>query len=584
MPQTNGAKNQDGKERILANRYNVCRKLGSGNFGTVFVVEDLKGDEKWKVLKEIPIGDLQPDETVDAVREARLLSKLDHPGIVKFYDSFIDGTHFCIVTEFCEDGDLDIKINERRKMAKLFDESRIVTWFIQLLLAVQYMHERRILHRDLKTRNIFLRNNMIKLGDFGISRILMGTTDIATTFTGTPYYMSPEVLKHEGYNSKSDIWSLGVILYELCSLRRAFDGQNLMGVMFKIVQNDPPSLAKYSSEELCRIYASMLNKDPKKRPSASELLKSQFLVRHLEKLKTKMNERARNEKSADKESKAIAAFLSESAKKGDIEGVRASKPPPKNAGELRPMTPGERLKQRKQEKADAEARKLSQVTAASYRESRQRYSELKNKQTTVNAAIEWTEQKGTFSEPRTELYSTDDIFSPSNHSLDEDDSGRDTLDFTTVSDVPEDEELANTYYSLVDDFEDDGSSLSESDSDDEYDDLMERMNDALELKDTLNETSPEKDDLGESLGDSSIMRSKKIESLRSECIRLLGKEGFLRSYDYLNKVRFESEESLLSEESIMDGLRNLVDKPRDCFLVDQLLFLEKQEEILRQSR
>ena len=90
----------------------------------------------------------------------------------------------------------------------------------------------------------------------------------------------------------------------------------------------------------------------------------------------------------------------------------------------------------------------------------------------------------------------------------------DTLDFTTVSEVPEDEELANTFYSQVDDFEDDDSSLSESDSDDEYDDLMERMNDALELKDTLNETSPEKDDLGESLGDSSIMRNKKIESLR----------------------------------------------------------------------
>ena len=74
-------------------------------------------------------------------------------------------------------------------------------------------------------RNIFLKNNLIKLGDFGISRILMGTSDMATTFTGTPYYMSPEVLKHDGYNSKSDVWSLACVLYELCTLQHAFQGQ-----------------------------------------------------------------------------------------------------------------------------------------------------------------------------------------------------------------------------------------------------------------------------------------------------------------------------------------------------------------------
>jgi len=74
-------------------------------------------------------------------------------------------------------------------------------------------------------RNIFLKSNLVKLGDFGISRILMGTSDLATTFTGTPYYMSPEVLKHDGYNAKSDIWSLACILYELYTLQHAFRGQ-----------------------------------------------------------------------------------------------------------------------------------------------------------------------------------------------------------------------------------------------------------------------------------------------------------------------------------------------------------------------
>ncbi len=135
-------------------------------------------------------------------------------------------------------------------------------------------------------RNIFLRHNMIKIGDFGISRILMGT-DLASTFTGTPYYMSPEVLKHEGYNSKSDVWyevtfcggqfkvmicsgfecfddnldcivfwcrSVGCMLYELVTLKHAFDGQSLMGVMYKIVEGDLPEWPEEYSQDLHHVF------------------------------------------------------------------------------------------------------------------------------------------------------------------------------------------------------------------------------------------------------------------------------------------------------------------------------------------
>jgi len=529
MPSTRRSQTQGFKERTLANRYKVLRKLGSGNFGTVFVVEDLKSDEKWKVLKEIPVGELQPDETVSAVREARLLSKLDHPGIVKFHDSFIDGEHFCIVTELCEDGDLDMKINERRKAEKIFDEPRVVTWFIQLLLAVQYIHDRKILHRDLKTRNIFLHNNMIKVGDFGISRILMGTTDIATTFTGTPYYMSPEVLKHEGYNAKSDMWSLGVILYELCCLKRAFDGTNLMNVMMKIVHNDPPQLSSYFSSELSQIYHSMLNKDPAKRPSASELLKKRFIVSHFEKLKSKLNGKTRHENDAAKDSKAIAAFLSASAKKGAITGIRERRDSKGKKEELRPMTPGERLKQRKREKADEEARRLSQLTSESYFESRRKYSEVKNRHSKVSASLPWCEDEQ--QQPLSETshdYSISDVSSysvfSSSSTYEADDDIDDAHDFKSVSDMPDDdtgesgipcdEELANTYYSQADDFEEDSfSSDSESESEDEYDDLVELMNNALDLTETQGDLEIESvTSCNYSIP--TTLRNQKIESLR----------------------------------------------------------------------
>lgn len=145
------------KPRVLANRYEIVNKLGKGNFGTAYLCKDLRcksteAEGHLKVLKEISVGDLQPDETVDAMHEAKLLSKLDHPGIVQFHDSFIDGEYFCIVTEYCEGGDLDALINDSKKSNRRFDEKFVMDLFVQLLLAVHYMHTRRVLHRDLKTR------------------------------------------------------------------------------------------------------------------------------------------------------------------------------------------------------------------------------------------------------------------------------------------------------------------------------------------------------------------------------------------------------------------------------------------------
>ncbi|CAF4850074.1 unnamed protein product, partial [Rotaria sp. Silwood1] len=201
-----------------------------------------------------------------------------------FYESFLENDYLCIVTEYCEGGDLDQRFKELKKKNLTLEEDQVVEWLIQILIAVQYMHKSRILHRDLKARNIFLKSNKVKIGDFGISRVLVGTMENATTFTGTPYYMSPEVMKHDGYESKSDIWSVGCLLYEMCTYQHAFDGKGLMNVIYKVVEGTPPELPNTYSKELNDLLKKMFTKDPKQRPSAAELLQSPLILAHRQRI------------------------------------------------------------------------------------------------------------------------------------------------------------------------------------------------------------------------------------------------------------------------------------------------------------
>ncbi|CAF3412831.1 unnamed protein product [Rotaria sp. Silwood1] len=266
--------------QIYKKRYKIDEKLGAGNFGTAYLVTDLKAKHEPKVLKVVRLGEMDEEQTIDSVNEAQLLKSLQNEHIVKFYESFLENDCLCIVTEYCEGGDLDHRLKELKKQNRKLEEDQVVEWLIQILIAVQYMHKSRVLHRDLKARNIFLKSNNIKIGDFGISRILVGTMDVATTFTGTPYYMSPEVLKHDGYESKSDIWSVGCLLYEMCTWEHAFGGKGLMNVIYKVVEGKAPELPTTYSKELNDVLKKMLIKDPKKRPTATDLLKTPFIVKH----------------------------------------------------------------------------------------------------------------------------------------------------------------------------------------------------------------------------------------------------------------------------------------------------------------
>lgn len=147
-------------------------------------------------------------------------------------------------------------------------------------LALFYLHDQKILHRDLKTQNIFLKNGKVRLGDFGIAKVLDSTRDLANTCIGTPYYMSPELFKYKPYSYKSDVWAMGCCLYEMCNLRHAFDAQSIHGLALKIMkvkilyiyQGTYPPIASSYSKSLRDIITRMLNINPKMRPTIWEII------------------------------------------------------------------------------------------------------------------------------------------------------------------------------------------------------------------------------------------------------------------------------------------------------------------------
>lgn len=260
----------------MAERYKCIKLLGEGSFGKCYLVESYS-DRSLSVIKQIDIRSLTQQEKEETLREAKILKALDHPNIIRFKDAYTSKRgKLCIVMDYADGGDLQGKLKEQR--GALFSENQILDWFVQICLAIKHVHDKRILHRDLKSQNIFMmRSGRIKLGDFGIARVLSSTKDNAKTMVGTPYYLSPEIIENKPYSFKSDIWALGVLLYEMCTLRPPFDASSLHFLALKIVRGVyPPLPAKYSSE-LKILVESMLSINPEKRPTIGNILKNPII-------------------------------------------------------------------------------------------------------------------------------------------------------------------------------------------------------------------------------------------------------------------------------------------------------------------
>ena len=189
--------------------YEELELIGRGNFGAASLVVHRATGEKF-VSKKILLHTLKEKEQQSALLEANLLRQLNHAHIVAYKASYVEKGVLIIIMEYCEVGDLSYHIKKKKAKKELFTEDEILNWFIQIAIAIEYIHGRKVIHRDIKTSNIFLTGNgTVKLGDFGISKVLENTCEGAMTVVGTPYYMSPEVCENKPYSFKSDVWALG---------------------------------------------------------------------------------------------------------------------------------------------------------------------------------------------------------------------------------------------------------------------------------------------------------------------------------------------------------------------------------------
>ena len=250
--------------------YRKLKTLGRGLHGEVWLVEREEG--AFFAMKRIRA------ESQSQLREVELLQKLQHEHIVQYFESFEEEGVVCIVMEYLEGGDLGNKIKTARETNFAFSESQVLKWLSQLLVALQYIHSQKVIHRDLKTHNIFLtEDENLQIGDFGLSRILNFSDELASSCVGTPYYLAPEICRGEGYDSKADLWSLGCILYELCQLKRPFEGENLAAIVNSILNREATPLPETYSEELRNLIFSLLKKDKSERPCLQELLEGPLL-------------------------------------------------------------------------------------------------------------------------------------------------------------------------------------------------------------------------------------------------------------------------------------------------------------------
>ena len=277
--------------------FEIICKLGSGGFSKVYKVKR-KIDNQIYALKKVQILNLSEKQKLSSLNEIRVLASIKNKYIINYKEAFLDEKDctLCLVMEYADKGDLEKRIKEQKEKGKYFNEKDIWKVFIQIVNGLKSLHDQGIMHRDIKSSNIFLfSNGMAKIGDLNVCKIL-SNDNLGHTQAGTPAYAAPEVWMEKPYGLKSDIWSLGCVLYEMITLKCPFREDNMMKLYNKILVGEYKKIPNKFSEELNWIVGKMINSEINKRFSCEEILNCEYIQKRIEQNDNNYNIKSYSEK------------------------------------------------------------------------------------------------------------------------------------------------------------------------------------------------------------------------------------------------------------------------------------------------